>query len=201
LGELGHTTRKLGSVGFNEGTKEVTLAVCSKIKRIELRISPQRHHLLAFQPMDAIDRAILHQLQHDGRMANNELADRVGLSASPCLRRVRQLETDGVIVGYAALVDRVAVNRSYEPMVWVTLTEITRKSMTEFEDAASAIPDVVEVLRMMGQPDYLLRIVSANATEFESLYIDQLAALPYVQTLTSQLAMKVIKRTHHLPLT
>jgi Lrp/AsnC family transcriptional regulator, leucine-responsive regulatory protein len=151
--------------------------------------------------MDAIDRAILHQLQHDGRMANNELADRVGLSASPCLRRVRQLETDGVIVGYAALVDRVAVNRSYEPMVWVTLTEITRKSMTEFEDAASAIPDVVEVLRMMGQPDYLLRIVSANATEFESLYIDQLAALPYVQTLTSQLAMKVIKRTHHLPLT
>jgi Lrp/AsnC family transcriptional regulator, leucine-responsive regulatory protein len=134
-------------------------------------------------------------------MANNELADRVGLSASPCLRRVRQLETDGVIVGYAALVDRVAVNRSYEPMVWVTLTEITRKSMTEFEDAASAIPDVVEVLRMMGQPDYLLRIVSANATEFESLYIDQLAALPYVQTLTSQLAMKVIKRTHHLPLT
>jgi Lrp/AsnC family transcriptional regulator, leucine-responsive regulatory protein len=151
--------------------------------------------------MDDIDRAILHQLQIDGRIANNELADRVGLSPSPCLRRVRQLETDGVIAGYTALLDRTALHRSYEPMVWVTLTEITRKSMTEFEDAASAIADVVEVLRMMGQPDYLLRIVSANSTEFEALYIDELAALPFVQTLTSQLAMKVIKRTHHLPLT
>lgn len=149
--------------------------------------------------MDSIDYAILHQLQLDGRMANNELAERVGLSPSPCLRRVRHLETTGVITGYTALVDRLAVNRSYEPMVWVTLTEITRSSMTEFEGAAIAIPDVVEVLRMMGQPDYLLRIVSANATEFESLYIDRLAALPYVQTLTSQLAMKVIKRTHQLP--
>jgi Lrp/AsnC family transcriptional regulator, leucine-responsive regulatory protein len=151
--------------------------------------------------MDDIDRAILHQLQIDGRIANNELADRVGLSPSPCLRRVRQLESNGVIAGYTALLDRTALNRSYEPMVWVTLTEITRKSMTEFEDAASAISDVVEVLRMMGQPDYLLRIVSANSTEFEALYIDELAALPFVQTLTSQLAMKVIKRTHHLPLT
>jgi Lrp/AsnC family transcriptional regulator, leucine-responsive regulatory protein len=150
--------------------------------------------------VDDIDYAILSHLQIDGRIANNELADRVGLSASPCLRRVRQLETSGVITGYTALIDREAVSRSYEPMVWVTLTEITRTSMTKFEAAAAAIPDVVEVLRMMGQPDYLLRVVSANATAFETLYIDRLAALPYVQTLTSQLAMKVIKRTHHLPI-
>ncbi len=150
--------------------------------------------------MDSIDQAILYQLQVDGRIPNNELAERVGLSPSPCLRRVRHLEATGVITGYTALVDRGAVDRAYEPMIWVTLTEITRSSMTEFEAAAVAIPDVVEVLRMMGQPDYLLRVVSANATQFETLYIDRLAALPFVQTLTSQLAMKVIKRTHQLPI-
>jgi DNA-binding Lrp family transcriptional regulator len=150
--------------------------------------------------MDPIDRAILHQLQTDGRLANNELADRVGLSASPCLRRVRQLEAAGVITSYTALIDRTAVACSYEPLVWVTLSEITRKSMTAFEGAASEIGEVVEVLRMMGQPDYLLRIVTADAASFEVLYIDRLASLPYVQTLTSQLAMKIVKRTHELPI-
>jgi Lrp/AsnC family transcriptional regulator, leucine-responsive regulatory protein len=150
--------------------------------------------------VDSTDRAILNLLQIDGRLANNELADRIGLSPSPCLRRVRQLEASNVITGYTALLDRVAIGRSYEPLVWVTLSMITRESMTDFETAAAAIPDVVEVLRMMGQPDYLLRIVTADAASFESLYIDRLSALPFVQTLTSQLAMKVVKRTHQLPI-
>jgi Lrp/AsnC family transcriptional regulator, leucine-responsive regulatory protein len=150
--------------------------------------------------MDSIDRAILHQLQLDGRLPNNELAERVGLSASPCLRRVRQLEASGVITSYTALIDRSHVGCSYEPLVWVTLSEITRKSMTAFEGASSEIGEVVEVLRMMGQPDYLLRIVTADAASFEALYIDRLASLPYVQTLTSQMAMKIVKRTNQLPI-
>lgn len=149
--------------------------------------------------MDSIDRAILSLLQVDGRIPNNELADRIGLSPSPCLRRVRHLEASGAIAGYTALVNRASIGRSYEPLVWVTLSMITRVSMTDFETAAAAIPDVVEVLRMMGQPDYLLRVVTADAASFESLYIDRLSALPFVQTLTSQVAMKVVKRTHQLP--
>lgn len=148
--------------------------------------------------MDTIDQAIICHLQQDGRIPNNELADRVGLSPSPCLRRVKQLEKDGVITGYAAIVDRHAIGRAYEPLVWVTLSEITRDSMTAFEQAAHAIPDVIEILRMMGQPDYLLRVATADANAYEALYIDQLARLPHVQILTSQLAMKVVKRTHML---
>jgi Lrp/AsnC family transcriptional regulator, leucine-responsive regulatory protein len=149
--------------------------------------------------MDEIDRAIVDQLQLNGRIANNELADRIGLSPSPCLRRVKLLEESGIISGYTAIVDRKQIGRSYEPLVWVTLTAVTRESMTAFEAAVEAIVDVIEVLRMMGQPDYLLRIATRDADTFESLYIDHLARLPHVQTLTSQLAMKVVKRTHHLP--
>lgn len=150
--------------------------------------------------VDDIDRAILYQLQRNGRMPNNELADQVGLSPSPCLRRVRHLEADGVILGYAAVVDRNVVGCSYEPIVWVTLSTVTRASMLEFEEAVQAVPEIVEAARMMGQPDYLLRVVTADADSFESLYIDRLASLPHVQTLTSQLAMKIVKRTTELPI-
>lgn len=151
--------------------------------------------------MDTIDRAILDRLQRNGRLPNNELAEQVGLSPSPCLRRVRKLEADGVIDRYAAVLDRDQVGCGYEPLVWVTLSEVTRASMLAFEEAVQAIPEVVEALRMMGQPDYLLRIVTADPDAFEALYIDVLAGLPSVQTLTSQLAMKLVKRTNQLPLT
>ena len=149
--------------------------------------------------MDEIDRAILCHLQRDGRIANNELADAVGLSPSPCLRRVRNLEAAGVVTGYVAILDRDEVGCSYEPMVWVTLEAVTRASMLDFEEAVSSVPEIVEVARMMGQPDYLLRVVTADADHFESLYMDVLANLPHVQKLTSQLAMKVVKRTTELP--
>ncbi len=150
--------------------------------------------------MDSIDRSILYQLQRDGRQPNNVLADRVGLTPSPCLRRVRQLEDEGVIEGYTALLDRRAVGCGYEALVWVTLDRVTRESMTVFEDAVQAIDHVVEVLRMMGQPDYLMRVVASDADAFEAIYIDRLAELPHVKTLTSQSAMKVVKRTHLLPI-
>lgn len=150
--------------------------------------------------MDQIDLDILCQLQADGRLANNELAERVGLSPSPCLRRVRNLEQSGVIVGYTALVERSEVGCDYEPLVWVTLTTVTRAAMTEFEAAVHKVAEIVEVLRMMGQPDYLLRVATADAESFESLYFDTLAQLPNVQTLTSQVAMKVVKRTNELPI-
>lgn len=150
--------------------------------------------------MDSIDRAIISELQRHGRIQNNDLADLVGLSPSPCLRRVRRLEADGVIAGYSAVVDRETVGCAYEPIVWVTLTSVTRESMLEFEQAIQTVPSIIEAARMMGQPDYLLRVVAADAEAFETIYMDELAALPNVQTLTSQLAMKVVKRTTALPI-
>lgn len=156
--------------------------------------------LLEFSAVDDIDLAILCQLQRNGRIPNNELADAVGLSPSPCLRRVRNLEASGVITGYTAILDRDAVGCRYEPIVWVTLNTVTRASMLAFEAAIDDIPEIVEAARMMGQPDYLLRIVTTDDDTFETLYIERLANLPHVQKLTSQLAMKTVKRTHELPI-
>ena len=149
--------------------------------------------------MDHIDRAIIVELQRNGRLTNIELADRIGLTPSPCLRRVKQLESSGVIRGYTALIDPRALGRAYEPLVWVTLSRVTRESLSEFENAVQEIDDVVEAMRMMGQPDYLLRVATTDADSFEALYMDHLAALPHVQTLTSQLAMKTVKRSHAVP--
>ena len=128
--------------------------------------------------IDSIDRAIIYHLQRDGRLANNELADLVGLSPSPCLRRVRKLEAAGIITGYRAVLNRVAVGCSYEAIVWVTLNKVTRSSLLEFEEALQPMPEIVEASRMMGQPDYLLRVVTSDADAFEAAYIDRLAGLP-----------------------
>lgn len=163
---------------------------CGRWWRIHFAIT----HFVACSAMDDIDHAIISELRRNGRLTNVELADRIGLTASPCLRRVRQLELTGVIRGYAAVVDPAAIGRAYEPLVWVTLSKVTRESLSEFEKAVQSLDEVVEVMRMMGQPDYLLRIATADTDSFESLYMDHLASLPHVQTLTSQLAMKTVKR-------
>ncbi len=84
--------------------------------------------------------------------------------------------------------------------MWVTLDEVTRDSLVAFESALVGVLEIVEALRMMGQPDYLLRVVTSGPESFESLYMDVLAGLPHVKTPTSQLAMKAVKRTHRLPI-
>lgn len=146
--------------------------------------------------MDDIDRAILYQLQADGRIPNNELAERVGLTPSPCHRRVRRLEQAGTIQRYVAVVDPVALGRAYEVLVWITLREVTRESMATIEERFAEHDEITEAFRMMGQPDYLVRVAVADAAAYESFYIDTLAALPGVQTLTSMTTMKTIKRHH-----
>jgi DNA-binding Lrp family transcriptional regulator len=148
--------------------------------------------------MDKIDREILFQLQQDGRLANYELADRIGLSPSPCHRRVRNLEANGTIQRYTAIIDAQAVGRGYEVLVWVTLKEVTRASMAAIEEQFETLDDVTEAFRMMGQPDYLIRVAVADSAAFETFYIDTLAALPQVQTLTSMTTMKTIKRNRPL---
>ncbi len=150
--------------------------------------------------MDPTDRAIIYELQRNGRIPNNELAARVGLSPSPCLRRVRALEAEGIVRGYRALLDEHAIGCSYRPLVWVTLTAVTRTTLTDFEAAIATVPAIIEAHRMMGQPDYLLHIATPDAMAFEALYIDVLAGLPHVQTLTSQVAMKTVKRSDELPI-
>src|ERR1700729_3729514 len=97
------------------------------------------------QLVDAIDRKIIAELQRDGRLSNVELADRIGLTPAPCLRRVRRLESDGVILGYTALINPRAVGRGFEVLVNVDLTRKDRATFEAFEAAVAALDAVIEV--------------------------------------------------------
>jgi DNA-binding Lrp family transcriptional regulator len=150
--------------------------------------------------MDDLDRAILRQLQEDGRLSNVELAERVRLSPSPCLRRVRRLEEAGVISGYRAVVDPAAVGRGFQVVVYASLSPEDRATITAFEAAVARLDEVVECQRMFGEPDYLLRIAVVDLAAYEQVYTDRLATLPGVAQLTSQIAMKTVKQGGRLPL-
>jgi Lrp/AsnC family transcriptional regulator, leucine-responsive regulatory protein len=156
---------------------------------------------LAFLAMDAIDRDILRHLQDNGRISNLELAREVGLSPTPTLRRVRQLERSGAICGYRAIIDPAAIQRSFQVLVWVDLVQGTRQIIEAFEDALLEIPDVIEAQRLFGEPDYLLRVAVRDGHDYEQLYTNRLAALPGVRRARSQIGMKTIKQGLTLPIT
>src|SRR5262249_26286223 len=111
--------------------------------------------------MDAVDRRIIAELQRDGRLSNVELADRIGLTPAPCLRRVKRLESDGVILGYTARINPQAIGRGFEVLVNIDLTRKDRATFEAFEAAVAALDEVIEVRRMFGLPDYLLRVTTA----------------------------------------
>ncbi|MFI5527989.1 Lrp/AsnC family transcriptional regulator [Kitasatospora sp. NPDC051853] len=150
--------------------------------------------------MDRIDRDILRELQRDGRLSNQELAQRVGLTPSPCLRRVRQLEEDGVIEGYRAVVNPDAVGRGFEVLVSVEVRR-EREAVEAFEAALQDIPDVIEAYRLFGSPGCLLRIAVADLKSYERLWIEKLTTLAGVTEVNSQIIMKRIKAPSGLPVT
>ncbi|HWN34383.1 MAG TPA: Lrp/AsnC family transcriptional regulator [Pseudonocardia sp.] len=143
--------------------------------------------------MDGVDRAIVSLLSQDARIPNTELARRVGLSASPCLRRVRNLEGAGVITGYRATVDPAALDRGFEVLVYVNMMIKNRQTIAAFETGIAAHPEVVECRRMFGDPDYLVWISVADAGAFERFYMAELLDLPGIGRTTSQFTMKVVK--------
>jgi DNA-binding Lrp family transcriptional regulator len=151
--------------------------------------------------VDKIDRKILALLQDDGRLTVTELAGRVGLSVSPCHRRLRELERSGVIRGYRAVVDPAAVGLTFEALVFVTMRQEDRDTLLGFERAVAAVPNVIQAQRLFGDPDYLLRIVTADLTAYQQLEDDVLATLPGVQRLNSTLVMKRIVTDRPLPAT
>jgi DNA-binding Lrp family transcriptional regulator len=150
--------------------------------------------------MDEIDRKILAELQLDGRLSVTELADRVGLSLSPCHRRIRALEQSGVIKGYRAHLDPSALGLNFSAIVFVTLREGDRQAVESFENAVMKVPQVVDAQRLFGDPDYLLHVITRDLPAFQQLYDEQLSALPSVQRLTSTLVMKSVVKDRPLPL-
>jgi DNA-binding Lrp family transcriptional regulator len=149
--------------------------------------------------VDTIDRKILALLQEDGRLTVTELAQRVGLSVSPCHRRLRELERTGTIRGYRALVDPNALGLTFQALVFVTMRQEDRDTLLGFEAAVSAVPNVVQAQRLFGDPDYLLRIVTADLAAYQRLEDDVLSALPGVQRLNSTLVMKQVVDGRPLP--
>lgn len=149
--------------------------------------------------MDAIDRKILALLQEDGRITVTDLAAKVRLSVSPCHRRLRELERSGAIRGYRAVLDPAAVGLTFEALVFVTMRQEDRDTLLAFEAALQRIPNVVQAQRLFGDPDYLLRILTADLAAYQRLEDDTLSALPGVQRLNSTLVMKQVVTDRSLP--
>jgi DNA-binding Lrp family transcriptional regulator len=149
--------------------------------------------------MDAIDRKILAELQRDGRATVTELAQRVQLSVSPCHRRLRELERTGTIRGYRAIVDAEALGLTFQALVFVTMRQEDRETLLGFEAAVARIANVVQAQRLFGDPDYLLRVVTADLGAYQRLEDDELSALPGVQRLNSTLVMKHVVDERPLP--
>jgi DNA-binding Lrp family transcriptional regulator len=126
--------------------------------------------------MDEIDWKILAELQRDGRLTVTELAARVQLSVSPCHRRLRELERSGIIRGYRAVVDPAACGRAFEALVFVSITLQNRHTALGFEQAVAALPEVHHAQRLFGDPDYLLRVRTADLPSFQRFWDEHLAA-------------------------
>jgi DNA-binding Lrp family transcriptional regulator len=150
--------------------------------------------------LDAIDRRILAELQQDGRLTLTDLADRVGLTLSPCHRRVRALESSGAITGYRAELDASRLGLGFEALVFVTMRSADRDTTDAFEHAVTTIEHILHAHRLFGDPDYLLRVIARDLPAFQQIYDEALATLPGVQRLSSTLVMKRVVHDRPLPL-
>ncbi|MCC6776853.1 MAG: Lrp/AsnC family transcriptional regulator [Hyphomicrobiales bacterium] len=151
-------------------------------------------------PLDATDVRILRCLQEDGRMTVQALAERVGLSPSPCLRRIRLLEEAGVIRRYVAVLDQNAVGLPVSVFVSVKLERQREEQLARFAKAVARWPEVLECYLMTGQRDYLMRVVVADIAAFERFIIDKLSKLDGVASIESSFALSQVKYTNVLPL-
>ncbi|MCA3572478.1 MAG: Lrp/AsnC family transcriptional regulator [Aestuariivirga sp.] len=149
--------------------------------------------------LDDIDRKIIAALQSDAKLTVNALADRVGLSASPCARRVRQLEKSGVIKGYAAIVDQKKVGLPVSAFASVKLERQREDALERFAKAVARWPEVVDCYLMTGQRDYLLRVVVRDIEAYEEFLNTKLTRLEGVSSIETSFALKQIKRSEVLP--
>lgn len=150
--------------------------------------------------LDAIDCRILQCLQDDARIANADLARRVFLSPSPCLRRVRRLEEMGVIRRHVTLLDPAAIGLPVSVFVQVSLERQVDDALAEFERRIVARPEVMECYLMTGDSDYLLRVVAADLDAFQRFLLDHLTRIPGVASIKSSFALKQVSYRTALPL-
>ena len=150
--------------------------------------------------LDSIDRRILDVLQKDGRLSNAQLAEQVGLTPAPCLRRVRALEKTGVIQKYAALVDSRALSLGVTVFAQVTLDKQVKDQLEIFEQSVGLWPEVMDCYLMTGDADYLLRIVLPDVEAYERFLNEALTQVPGVASIKSSFALRQVKYSTALPL-
>lgn len=150
--------------------------------------------------LDEIDSRILRVLQENARISNVDLAESVGISPSPCWRRVRELETDGVIDRYVTLVKPGAVGLPVSVFIQVSLEKQVEAALEEFEAAVLARPEVMECYLMTGDADYLLRVVLSDLEAYERFLLDHLTRIPCVASIKSSFALKQVKYRTALPI-
>ncbi|MEM6635470.1 MAG: Lrp/AsnC family transcriptional regulator [Pseudomonadota bacterium] len=139
--------------------------------------------------IDDLNDRILQELSKDGRIPNTELSERVGLSASACLRRVQELERSGIIKGYRAVLDRERTGRGFLAYIAVGLKLHSKDAQVSFEKAMARAPQVRECHNITGNVEYLLRVEVADLTDYKTFHTDILGDLPMVQSLTSYIVM------------
>lgn len=151
--------------------------------------------------MDDVDRKIVRQLQRDGRMTITDLADAVGLSATPCTRRLERLQRDGVITGYGARVDPAKLGLGVTIFVSVELSRQDRAAIQSFERAIRGCDEVMECYLMTGTRDILLRVVAADLTAFDRFLENRLMKIPGISNLRSNFALRTMMKRDVLPMT
>ncbi len=149
--------------------------------------------------LDSADRRIINELQSNGRLSNVELAGRVGLSDSPCLRRVRRLEENNVIKGYNAVVDHHKVGLDIIAYIQVDLDQRSEANTAAFRDAVTSEPLIIECYALTGDHDFLLKAAAADLDEFADLTLKRILRYPGVESITSGLILEVLKEEGGLP--
>lgn len=150
--------------------------------------------------MDYIEYKILSTLQSNARLTNLELAKQVGLSASPCLRRVKSLEDTGIISGYSAIIDQNKVDLSVNVFVQISLERQSEEGLEIFEEKIIEYKEVMEAYLMTGEADYLLRIVVKDLQTYEKFLKENLTRIPGISSIRSYFSLKQVTRKYNLPI-
>lgn len=141
--------------------------------------------------IDRFDRQILHLIQQDGRISNQDLADRIGLSPSPCLRRVRALEESGIITGYRALLDAKRLGYTLMALVYIAMDKHTPERFDHFEREISAIPEVLECLLITGQDaDYQIKVIVRDMDAYQELLLNRINRIQGVNGVHSSFVLR-----------
>ena len=150
--------------------------------------------------LDRYDRAIVKLLQQDARITNTKLAEKVSLSESACLRRVKALEESGLIETYTAILNQQKAGYPVNVFVSITLDRQSQSGLEAFESAVRKLPEVMECYLMTGEHDYLLRVVVADLADFERVHNQHLTRLPSVARVQSSFAVRTVTRSNVLPM-